>query len=136
MVSLLCAIRSWSVLSGQLSRTHYVSRIVIWPYLMAVVARRRGQGKSEQPTVVCLYLSGPYCMYTILRSSLHVLLEAPPIRQAFSALHSVLDPEAVRGGSYVAAISTSLDGAGVPSDTPASNSNTRFAFRPDLSMPQ
>jgi hypothetical protein len=74
-------------------------------------------------------------MYTILRSSLHVLLEAPP-SQAFSALHSVLDPEAVRGGSYVAAISTSLDGAGVPSDTPASNSNTRFAFRPDLSMPQ
>jgi hypothetical protein len=63
-------------------------------------------------------------MYTSLHA--HVLLEAPPICQAFSALHSVLDPEAVRGGSYVAAISTSLDAAGGLLETPASNSNTRF----------
>jgi hypothetical protein len=35
--------------------THYVSRIVIWPYLIVVVARRRGQGQSEQPTVDFLY---------------------------------------------------------------------------------
>src|SRR5690242_14998963 len=97
MVPFMCAIRLWSVLSGQpqLSRTHYVSQIVIWPYLIVVVARRRGQGQSEQPTVVYLYPSSSHCMYTSAGFVVH-LLEAPtpPICQAFSALHSVLDPEA------------------------------------------